>query len=226
MLYIVPTPIGNLEDITLRALKILRQCNVIACENIKHSLKLLSYFNISKTLIHYCSYNEYSQSNKIIALLRNGQHVALISNAGTPAISDPGYVLIKKVIENNMTFEVLPGVSAFVTALVGSGLPLKSFIFCGFLKRQNSKVKKELYKLKLLDKTIIIYESSHRIVKTILLCKEIFGDDTLICVARELTKKFEEFIRGTIDQVIDVIQKKRSLLGEFVILIYNCGEKV
>jgi 16S rRNA (cytidine1402-2'-O)-methyltransferase len=225
VLYVVPTPIGNLEDITIRALRILKQCNIIACENIQHSLKLLSYFNISKTLIHYCSYNEQSQSNKIINRLYIGQNVALISNAGTPGISDPGYILLKKLIEKNMPFEVLPGVSAFVTALVGSGLPLKGFVFCGFLKRQTKKAKEELYKLKYLDKTIILYESSHRIIKTVLLCREIFGDNALLCIARELTKKFEEFLRGSIKEIAYIIQKKRNLFGEFVILIYNYKPK-
>jgi 16S rRNA (cytidine1402-2'-O)-methyltransferase len=225
LLYIVPTPIGNLEDITLRSLRVLKQCDVIACENIKRSLKLLSHFHISKTLIQYCSYNENSQSDKIINRLHTGQSIALISSAGTPAISDPGYVLLKKLIKNNMSFEILPGVSAFVTALVGSGLPLKSFIFCGFLKRKISKIKEELYKLKYLGKTIIIYESSHRILKTVLLCKEIFGWDAQLCIARELTKKFEEFIRGSIKEILDIIQNKSNLIGEFVILIYNYHPK-
>ncbi|MDR0890635.1 MAG: 16S rRNA (cytidine(1402)-2'-O)-methyltransferase [Endomicrobium sp.] len=219
VLYVVPTPIGNLEDITLRSLRILKGCNTIACENVRHSLKLLSYFNISKTLIHYCSYNEQRQSNNIIKKLHNGKDIALISNAGTPGISDPGYTLLKKMIMNNMKFEVLPGATAFIPALIGSGLPLHSFIFCGFLKRKKSKIKAELYKLQPLRKTIIFYESSHRILNTILICKEIFGDTAQICVARELTKQFEEFIRRTITQVFNIIKNKNHLFGEFVIIL-------
>jgi 16S rRNA (cytidine1402-2'-O)-methyltransferase len=147
ILYIVPTPIGNLEDITLRALRVLKECDLIACEDTRQSLKLLSYFEISKPLISFHSYNERYRLEKILAKLSNGKKVALISDAGTPGISDPGYILVKRVIYKGIKLEVLPGASAMITALVGSGLPINGFIFCGFLKRKLSKMKKELVEL-------------------------------------------------------------------------------
>jgi 16S rRNA (cytidine1402-2'-O)-methyltransferase len=220
VLYIVPTPIGNLEDITLRALRILKECDIIACEDTRQSLKLLSHFEISKPLISFYSYNERHRLENILHKLLNGKKVALISDAGIPCISDPGYILVKEAIEKNIKIEVLPGASALITALVGSGLPIDSFIFCGFLKRKPGKIKKQLFKLVNFKKTIIFYESPYRILKTIEICAEIFGENAKICLAREITKKFEEFIRGTVKEVLENIKNKNNLFGEFVVLVY------
>ncbi|MDR2436551.1 MAG: 16S rRNA (cytidine(1402)-2'-O)-methyltransferase [Endomicrobium sp.] len=220
ILYVVPTPIGNLEDITLRALRVLKECDLIACEDTRQSLKLLSYFGISKPLISFYSYNQQHKVGQIIDKLADGKKIVLISDAGTPGISDPGYILVKEAIEKDIKIEVLPGASAVITALVGSGLPTDGFIFCGFLKRKPRKMKKELSKLISLEKTVVFYEAPHRILKTLEICLEVFGEDVNICLARELTKKFEEFIRGPIKEILENMKNRNSLLGEFVALIY------
>ncbi|MCA6071523.1 MAG: 16S rRNA (cytidine(1402)-2'-O)-methyltransferase, partial [Endomicrobium sp.] len=183
ILYIVPTPIGNLEDVTLRALRILKECDLIACEDTRQSLKLLSYFEISKPLISFYSYNEQHRLGQILDKIANGKKVALISDAGTPGISDSGYALVKEAIGKGIKTEVLPGASAVTTALVGSGLPTDGFIFCGFLKRRPGKMKKELSELLNLQKTIVFYESPHRILKTVEVCLNIFGENARICLA-------------------------------------------
>jgi 16S rRNA (cytidine1402-2'-O)-methyltransferase len=224
-LCIVPTPIGNLEDITLRALRILKECDLIACEDTRQTLKLLSYFQISKPLISFYSYNERRRLGQILCKLENGKKIALVCDAGTPAISDPGYILVKEAINKGIKIEPLPGPSALITALVASGLSTNGFIFCGFLKRKPGKIKKELSELLNLEKTIVFYESPHRILKTVEICLEVFGKDAKICLAREITKKFEEFIRGTIKEVFEDIRVRSSLLGEFVVLVYPLEEK-
>jgi len=219
-LYIVPTPIGNLEDITLRALRVIKECDLIACEDTRKSLKLLSHFGISKPLISFYSYNEHHRLKHILSELSNGKKIALVSDAGTPCISDPGFVLVKEAIERDIKIEVLPGASAVITALVGSGLPMNGFIFCGFLKRKPGKIKKELSELLNLRKTIIFYESPRRIIKTVNICIDIFGKDAKICLAREMTKKFEEFIRGSAEEILENIKNSHNLIGEFVVLVY------
>ncbi|GHT54359.1 ribosomal RNA small subunit methyltransferase I [Endomicrobiia bacterium] len=225
ILYIVPTPIGNLEDITLRALRILKECDLIACEDTRQSLKLLSYFGISKPLISFYSYNERRRLDQILGKLESGKKVALVSDAGTPAISDPGYILVKETINKGIKIEVLPGASAVITALAGSGLPTNGFIFCGFLKRKHVKVRKELSEFLNLEKTVVFYESPRRILKTVEICLEVFGKDSEICLAREITKKFEEFIRGTVKEVFENIKSRSNLLGEFVVLLYPRNNK-
>jgi 16S rRNA (cytidine1402-2'-O)-methyltransferase len=219
-LYIVPTPIGNLEDITLRALRVLKECDLIACEDTRQSLKLLTHFEISKPLISFYSYNQQHRLPQIIAKLAGGTKVALVSDGGTPAVSDPGYILVKEAVANGIKIEVLPGASAVITALVGSGLPTDGFVFCGFLKRKPGKMKKELAKCAALGKTILFYESPHRILKTTEICAEIFGESAKMCLGRELTKKFEEFIRGSIKEVSAEIKGRKEILGEFVVAVY------
>ncbi|MDR1511761.1 MAG: 16S rRNA (cytidine(1402)-2'-O)-methyltransferase [Endomicrobium sp.] len=220
VLYIVPTPIGNLEDITLRALRVLKECDAVACEDTKKSLKLLSHFGISKPLVSFHSYSKRYKVEYVINKLLNGNKIALVSNAGTPCISDPGHILVKVAIEKYVKIEVLPGANALITALIGSGLPTDGFVFCGFLRRKSGKIKKELSELLSLKKTIIFYESPHRIIKTMCICKDVFGKNAEICLAREITKKFEEFIRGSIVEILRNIESRRDLLGEFVVLIY------
>ncbi|MDR3048890.1 MAG: 16S rRNA (cytidine(1402)-2'-O)-methyltransferase [Elusimicrobiota bacterium] len=218
-LFIVPTPIGNLEDITLRALRVLKECSFIACEDTRVSVKLLNHFEISKPLISFYSYNQQKRVPEIIDKILNGSDAALISDAGMPAISDPGYMLVRAAIDKGIIVEVLPGASAAITALIGSGLPTDGYIFCGFLKKKSGKMKKELSQAAALGKTIIFYESPRRIIKTAELCREVFGGKTQMCVARELTKKFEEFIRGDIESVIEQLKSKKEILGEMAVLI-------
>ena len=217
-LFVVPTPIGNLEDITLRAIRILQEVDTIVCEDTRQTVKLLSHLKISKPLISFYTQNQLKRIPQIISMLENGKNIALVSDCGTPAISDPGYYLIKEAIDKNIKVVPLPGACALITALVGSGLTTDSFVFLGFLKKKTGKMKKELEQAKLLQKTIVFYESPHRILKTLETCKNVFGEQTQIVLARELTKKFEEFIRGTIKEVSDEMIN-REILGEFIVLI-------
>jgi len=218
-LYIVPTPIGNLEDITLRALRVLKECDLVACEDTRQSLKLLTHFSISKPLISFYSYNEHYRLSKIIDKLLSGKNVCLVSDGGTPAISDPGAVLVREALDKGIKVEALPGASAVITALVGSGLPTDGFVFCGFLKRKPGKMKKELFACAALGKTIVFYESPHRILKTVEICLEVFGEDAKMCLAREITKKFEEHIRGSVKEVLAEISVRKEILGEFVVIV-------
>jgi len=225
ILYVVPTPIGNLEDITLRAIRILQETDTIVCEDTRQTVKLLSHLKISKPLISFYTQNQLKRIPQIISMLNEGKNIALVSDCGTPAISDPGYYLIKEALTNNITVIPLPGACALITALVGSGLETDSFIFLGFLRRKTGKMKKELELAKESKKTIIFYESPHRILKTLEVCKEVFTEGTNIVLARELTKKFEEFIRGTISEVINNLSN-RQILGEFVVIISNEHENL
>lgn len=217
-LFIVPTPIGNLEDITLRAIRILQEVDTVVCEDTRQTVKLLSHLKISKPLISFYTQNQLKRIPQIISLLQQGKNIALVSDCGTPAISDPGYYLIKEALNNNLNVVPLPGACALITALVGSGLATDSFVFLGFLKKKTGKMRKELELVKQIEKTIIFYESPHRLLKTLEVCKEVFGENINIVLARELTKKFEEFIRGTIKEVSENLQN-RQILGEFIVLV-------
>lgn len=218
ILFVVPTPIGNLEDITLRAINVLQKVDTVVCEDTRQTIKLLSHLKISKPLVSFYTQNQLKRIPQIISMLEQGKNIALVSDCGTPAISDPGYYLIKEALDKNITVVPLPGACALITAVVGSGLTTDSFIFLGFLRKKTGKMKKELEQAKLIEKTIIFYESPHRILKTLEVCKEVFGEQTNIVLARELTKKFEEFIRGSISEVLNNLQN-REILGEFVVLI-------
>lgn len=215
MLYIVGTPIGNLEDISLRAIRILKEVDFIACEDTRHTKILLEKYGISTPRISYWKEDPRSQE-RIINLLKD-KNIALVSEAGMPAISDPGSLLIKRAINENIKIEVIPGPTALITALLKSGLDTSRFIFCGFLPRQKGKIKKELEKLKKIGYTLIIYESPYRIKDTLDIVADIFGQ-TDIVVARELTKKFEEVIRGKTNEVIEKLSP-RKIKGEVVLLI-------
>jgi 16S rRNA (cytidine1402-2'-O)-methyltransferase len=222
-LYLVPTPIGNLQDITLRALETLKCADLILCEDTRHSSKLLNHFGIQKPLLSFYSQNQEKRIPDVIRQLNQGRNIALISDGGMPGISDPGYFLVKSAIENNILVVPLPGPSALLTALVASGLPTENFTFLGFLKRKPGKIKRELKEAVGAGRTIIFYESPYRLLKTLKLCVEIFGGSSRACVARELTKKFEEFARGTLDEVISHFNNK-EILGEIVVLI--CPDKI
>lgn len=213
-LYIVPTPIGNLEDITIRALNTLKSVDVIFSEDTRETIKLLNYYEIEKKLISYHKFNEDLSYLKIIDYLQNGKNVALVSDRGTPAISDPGYVAVFKTIEKHFNVICLPGATAFVPALVMSGLNPNKFLFYGFLDSKKTKKKKELELIKKLEYTIIFYESPFRINETLLLIKDVMGERN-ISISREISKKYEEIYRGSVDEVNDILNPK----GEFVLIV-------
>ncbi len=211
--YFVGTPIGNLEDITLRALDTLRNVDYIACEDTRHSSILLNNYEINKPTFSYHKFNEKTASDKIIKLLNDGKSVAVISDAGMPCISDPGYTLLDKLIQNNLDYEIIPGASAVITALVGSGLDTTSFTFGGFLPDKKLERLDYLKKLASSECTLVLYSASHEINKDLADCSLALGDRRVV-VANDLTKKFEKFYRGNLgDLVID------DAKGEFVIII-------
>lgn len=216
-LYLVPTPIGNLKDITLRALEVLKMVDVVACEDTRQSLKLLNHFNIKKTLISYHKHNENGKSEDIIEMLKEGKSIAIISDAGTPGISDPGEVIVKKCIEENIVFEVLTGATAITTALVYSGLDTTKFIFRGFLPRENKDRKPIIDDLVNRTETLIFYEAPHRILNTLEFLHENLGDRK-IAICRELTKMYEDIIRMTLGEAIEYY-KENSPRGEYVLVL-------
>jgi len=217
VLYIVSTPIGNLKDITLRAIDVLSAVDIIACEDTRRTQILLKNYQIKKPLISYFEYNKLKRIDSILEMLKDGKNIALVSDAGTPGISDPGRTLIKKVIVENVKVEAIPGASALLTALVVSGMPIHKFTFEGFLPVKPGARKKALQRLKSQERTVVLYESPHRIVKTLEAVKEVYQDAPVV-IARELTKKFEEIIRGKAEDAIIYFQDKRPK-GEFVIII-------
>jgi 16S rRNA (cytidine1402-2'-O)-methyltransferase len=206
-----------LKDITLRALETLREVDIVAAEDTRQTLKLLNHFEIKKTLISYHKFNEQDKSNKIIDLLFEGKSVAVVSDAGTPGISDPGSVIVSRCIEENIDFEVLPGATAITTALVYSGLDTTKFLFRGFLPRENKERKRITDELLKSQETLIFYEAPHRLLDTLSFLFETFGDRK-IAVCRELTKIYEEIYRGTLEEAIEyfVMNKPR---GEFVLVL-------
>ena len=216
-LYLIPTPIGNLKDITLRALETLKSVDLIACEDTRQSLKLLNHFGIKKTLVSYHKHNENGKSEDIIKRLLEGQNIAIISDAGTPGISDPGSVIAKRCIEENIEFEVYPGATAITTALVYSGLDTDKFIFVGFLSRENKDRKETMSSLVDRQETIILYEAPHRIQSTLSFIKEMLGNRR-IAVCKELTKLHETILRGTVDECIKYYEENAPR-GEYVIVI-------
>ena len=214
-LYIVATPIGNLEDITLRALNILKNIDLIAAEDTRQTLKLLNHHEISKPLISYHRHNEDVKSEILIEKLNEGQDIALVSDAGTPGICDPGEVVIKKAIEEGITVVPIPGACAMINALIASGISTSEFIFLGFLPLNKKNRKQKLEEIKNSNKTIILYEAPHKMKNTLEDLKDIIGDRR-ITLARELTKIHEEFIRDNINNILDKID---SLKGEMILII-------
>lgn len=221
-LYLVATPIGNLEDITLRALRVLRECDVVAAEDTRRSGQLLKHFGISKPLLSYFQFNEARRSEEIIERLRRGEKVALVTDAGSPGISDPGERVVKAAVAAGFRVESVPGACALVAALTASGLSTDEFYFVGFLPHKSGQRRNQLESLKAIAGTLIFYESPYRIEKILGELNEIFPDREIV-LARELTKKFEEFLRGKSGELLD-LAKKRSLKGEFVVLVAGAGE--
>ena len=214
-LYLVATPIGNLEDITLRALRILKEVDLIAAEDTRHTLGLLNHFEISKPLISYYKQNEKTKSEILIQKLLEGKNVAVVSDAGTPGISDPGEEIVKVAIENGIEIIPVPGACAFVNALIASGLSSKEFAFVGFLSAAKKEKRDKLEEIKYETRTMIIYEAPHKLKGTLEEMIDILGDRNIV-LARELTKIHEEFIR---DRISNILSRIENIKGEFVILV-------
>ena len=215
-LYLIPTPIGNMEDITVRALNTLKMVDVIFCEDTRVTGQLLKYFDISKKLISSHNYNESGNKDKLLEYLRNGSNVGLVSDRGTPIISDPGYELAKCAIENNYNVVSLPGATALIPALTSSGINPMPFYYYGFLNSKDSARRKELESLKNISATLILYEAPHRINKTLIDMKNILGNNRKISISREITKKYEEIYRGTIEELVN---QNNDYKGELVIVV-------
>ncbi|MGB0871213.1 MAG: 16S rRNA (cytidine(1402)-2'-O)-methyltransferase [Flavobacteriales bacterium] len=220
-LYFVPTPIGNLEDMTFRAIRILKEADEIYAEDTRTSRKLFNHFEIDKALYAYHMHNEHKIFDSIIKKLQSGTNVAIISDAGTPAISDPGFLLARACVQNKIEMECLPGANALLPALVKSGFPSERFTFEGFLPpKKGRKTKIEGFANE--ERTIILYESPHKIKKTVTQILEFIGDDRQVAICRELSKKFEECLRGTPSELIKIMEE-RTLKGEIVLLIAPKG---
>lgn len=217
MLSIVSTPIGNLEDITLRAIRTLKEADFVVAEDTRHSGILLKKYDIKTPLLSFHSHSSESQLEKLLELLRDGKNLALISDAGTPGISDPGYLLIKNVVENNIPLTVIPGPSAVITAVVASGLPCHRFLYLGYLPLKKGR-KKLLAELKEIPYTVVFYEAPHRLLKTLEELHAVLGAERKIAICREMTKVFEEIFRGTLAEAKVHFELKKPR-GEFTIVI-------
>lgn len=216
-LYLVPTPIGNLEDMTLRAIKVLKEVDVVLAEDTRTSGKLLKHFEINTPLQSHHMHNEHKQLDGLVEKMKEGATYALISDAGTPAISDPGFLLTRACVENDIEVECLPGATAFVPALVNSGLPNDRFVFEGFLPVKKGR-QTRLLELAEETRTMVFYESPHKLLKTLTHFAEYFGEDRPVSVSRELTKLYEETVRGTVTEALEHFNNKAPK-GEFVIVV-------
>ena len=221
-LTLVPTPIGNLKDITLRAIEVLKECDLILAEDTRQTKKLLMHYEIDTPMSSFHMHNEHKVTERFINQMNSGQNIALVSDAGTPGISDPGFLLVRACIEAEIEVEVLPGATAFVPALVVSGLPCDKFIFEGFLPHKKGK-QKLLEALSNESKTIVFYESPHRLVKTLDLMAQFFGSERIVSVSREITKMFEEHKRGTLEEIANYYRKTPPK-GEIVIVVSGKGK--
>lgn len=216
-LYIVPTPIGNLEDFTFRAINVLKDVNLILCEDTRRSKKLLIHYNIETPLRSHHKFNEHKEIGKIVDKILSGEKIALISDAGTPGISDPGFLAVRTCLENNIQVECLPGATALIPALVNSGIPFDKFVFEGFLPLKKGR-KTRLEKLSEEKRTMIFYESPHKLLKTLNDFSNSFGSDRKVSISRELTKIYEETIRLSLEDAIKLFTEKPPK-GEFVIVV-------
>lgn len=222
ILYVVPTPIGNLEDMTFRALRILKEVDCIAAEDTRHTQKLLNHFEVKQKLISYHEHNKHERTKQLVDMLDAGEQIALVSDAGMPAISDPGYDLVIAAIAADITVTVLPGANAAVCALVGSGLPTEEFLFYGFLPRKKQQMSEQLERLATYQATLIFYESPYRVKQTIVAMEKILGNRR-IALVRELTKMFEEYVRGTTEEVLLWLDK-HEVKGECCIVVEGTDE--
>ena len=222
-LYLIATPIGNLSEFTPRAIEILKEADYVGCEDTRNSKILFDHFGISTTLISCHEHNENEASEQLISYLLNGKNVCYVSDAGYPGISDPGSRLVKKALDNDINVSVINGSSAFLTALVASGLETDHFYFHGFLASKESQRENELQEMINRKETLIFYESPHRIMKTLVSMQKIFGNRK-ICLCRELTKKFEEYIRGTLDELVTL--DENTLKGEMVVIVEGNKDEI
>ncbi|MDC3414882.1 16S rRNA (cytidine(1402)-2'-O)-methyltransferase [Terrihalobacillus insolitus] len=218
-LFVVPTPIGNLEDITIRALHTLKSVSVIAAEDTRNTKRLLQHFEINQQLVSYHEHNKFSREQSLLEKLNAGEDIAIVSDAGMPAISDPGYELVVSAVESGYPVVVLPGANAALCALVGSGLPTNAFYFFGFLPRKKNEKQQVIHRLKEMQSTLLFYESPHRVADTLELLLQVLGDRQ-VALARELTKRYEEYTRGKLSDIIESFQtNERMLKGEFCIVV-------
>jgi 16S rRNA (cytidine1402-2'-O)-methyltransferase len=222
-LYLVATPIGNLQDVSFRAIEILKSVDLIACEDTRHSLKLLNHYGISKKLISYHEHNERERAAELVERLQKGESVAVISDAGTPGINDPGYVIVQVAVASGVQVVSIPGPVAYVNAVIVSGLPTDSIFFGGFLPSKKGERRKRLEDVKNVPATLAFYESPHRIAKSLADCVEVLGDRRA-AVARELTKLHEEIVRGTLNELTERFSDA-SVKGEFVLVIDRAGDE-
>lgn len=220
-LYIVGVPIGNFDDISIRAIQTLQMVDLIYCEDTRVTQKLLNYLHISKPLKSYHTFNENELTNMLIEQIKMGKNIAIVSDAGMPIISDPGFVAVRQAIQDEIDVVVIPGPSAFVTALVGSGISSNRIVFTGFLNSNDNKRKKELENLKDIEETLILYESPHRIKETLEMLKELMPN-RYMCLARELTKQYEEYLHGTPAEILNLIDE---IKGEIVLIIEGATRK-
>lgn len=225
MLYLVPTPIGNLEDITLRALRVLREADIIACEDTRNTIKLLNYYEITnKKLVSYHEHNEENSSEKIISYLEDNLNVALVTDAGMPCISDPGYILVKKIRDRSLEITALPGANAGLVALVASGIPSYNYTFYGFLPRKNKELREKITYILKQNTTGIIYESPYRISNLIEIISSL-DEDRVITIARELTKMYEQIVTEKVCNIKRSLGDNIKEKGEFVVIISPNQEK-
>jgi 16S rRNA (cytidine1402-2'-O)-methyltransferase len=217
-LYLVATPIGNLEDITYRAVRILKEADLIACEDTRHTRRLLDHYGIQKPTISYHEHNEAERSVDLVERMRGGAAIAIVSDAGMPLVSDPGYRLVRAAIDSGIPVEPVPGASAVITALAASGLPVDSFLFGGFLPAKAGQRRRALEDVKATQTTLIFYEAPHRILETLDAIDEVMGPVPVV-VAREMTKVHEEFLRGTAAEIHAQLARRDAVKGEYTILI-------
>ena len=223
-LYLVGTPIGNLEDITLRAIRVLKQADLIACEDTRQTQKLLNHYGIETRAVSYHQHNEASRAEELVEKLAQGARIAVVSDAGMPGISDPGFRLVSLAIERGVPVFPVPGPAAFLAAMVASGLPTDSFCFRGFLPAKGGARRRELEKIGDSSSTAVFYEAPHRIRETLADVAEVLGPDRPVVVARELTKIHEEFLRGTAGEVAQVLNARGDVKGEITLLIGKAAE--
>ena len=223
-LYLVATPIGNLEDITLRAVRTLKEVDLIACEDTRQTQKLLSHYGIEKRTISYHEHNELTRAAELIVQLEQGSSIALVSDAGMPGISDPGYRLVSLAIRHHIPVVPIPGASAFLAALVASGLPTDSFRFSGFLPEKSGKRRAVLESVKASPRTQIFYEAPHRIVESLEDVVAVLGPERHVVIAREVTKIYEEFLRGSAAEVLEKLKQRDDIRGEITLLIGKANE--
>ncbi len=221
-LYVVPTPVGNLEDVTARALRVLREADLVLAEDTRTSGNLLRHFDIQRPMLSFHKFNEHQVVNSIVRRLQGGEQMALVSDAGTPGISDPGFLLVREAIRGGVEVITLPGATAFVPALVSSGLPCDKFCFEGFLPQKKGR-QTRLEELKNEPRTLVFYESPHRVVKALEQMAEVFGEERPVSVSREISKIHEETVRGTIQEVLTHFRDEEPR-GEFVIIVGGCPE--